>query len=99
MDITASSLRRGAGGQDPVVWTDMLVRMISGLIVALQAGDPHARSQLESQLLYAQQVAYQSPFVSCTHQLGVAHSFALYGNTPGYVLTFRVSADHGVDFQ
>jgi len=99
MDICAPTLRRSLGGQDPVVWTDILLTMIDGLINATEQGNVDARQQLETQLLYCQQSAFQNPFVSCSHQWAIAQSFAIFGNTPGYILTITGDFNSGVDIQ
>ena len=99
MDICAPTLRRSLGGQNPVIWTDMLLTMIDGLIKAADQGNADAREQLEAQLLYCQQSAFQNPFVSCSHQWAIAQSFAIFGNTPGYILTITGDPSSGVDIQ
>lgn len=99
MDITASALRKNYGRGNPREWTEFLLTMILDLIDGAERGDVDSRNQLENQLLFSQQAAYQNPFVSCSRSRAVALGFALHGDTPGYVLT--VVGDHsvGVDFQ
>jgi hypothetical protein len=99
MDVCAPTLRRSLGGQDPAVWTDTLLAMIDGLIQGTEQGNTDSRHQLESQLLYSQQSAFQNPFVSCSHQWAIAQSFATFGDTPGYVLTITGDPGAGVDVQ
>lgn len=99
MDICAPTLRRSLGGQNPIVWTDTLLTMIDGLIQATKAGSAAARQQLEAQLLYSQQSAFQNPFVSCSYRWAIAQSFAIFGDTPGYVLKITGDANAGVDIK
>ncbi|GIF22089.1 hypothetical protein Ate02nite_48190 [Paractinoplanes tereljensis] len=54
---------------------------------------------MENKLLYLQQTRHESPFVSCSHEWSIAQSFALYGNTPGYVLTISGDPASGFDFE
>jgi hypothetical protein len=99
MDVCAPSFRRALGLNDPTVWTDMLLGNFTSLIAQTEAGSESARQQLEQEFLHAQQAAYHNPFVSCSYQWGVAQSFALSGNTPGYVLTVVGPEADGVDFR
>ena len=99
MSVTASSLRRSSGAPDPAAWTDLLLSIVNNLLRSATAGSVSARKQLEDQLLYAQQSAYQNPYVSCSRQRAVAQGFALYGDTPGYVLTIAGNDSVGLDYQ
>lgn len=99
MNITASSLRRSSAAPGPAAWTDQLLGIIDNLLGNAAAGNVAARKQLEDQLLYAQLSAYQNPYVSCSKQWSVAMSFALHGDTPGYVLTISGDDSIGLDFQ
>jgi hypothetical protein len=100
MEITAPTMRRAFGVMDPELWTDTLLHMIVSLIQCTDSGDGDARNQLETQLLYSQQSAYQNPFVSCSLSRSVAIGFAIHGDTPGYLLTVECDSDcTGVDFE
>lgn len=99
MNITACSLRRSAAVLDPAAWTDQLLGIIDSCLHHAGLGYAPARKQLEDQLLFAQQAAYQNPYVSCSRQRSVAQSFALHGDTPGYILTISGDDSVGVDFQ
>jgi hypothetical protein len=70
MEISAPSLRRALGANDPELWTDMLLANIDALIRKSEAGDEAARQQLEQEFLHAQQAAYHNPYVSCSYQWG-----------------------------
>jgi hypothetical protein len=99
VDICAPSLRRALGPNDPALWTEMLLVNIGTLIQKTERGDESARQQLEQEFLHAQQAAYHNPYVSCTYSWGIAQSFALAGDTPGYVLTISGASEQGVDFR
>jgi hypothetical protein len=99
MEICAPSLRRALGPNDPELWTSMLLANVAELIRKTEAGDESARQQLEQEVLHAQQAAYHNPYVSCTHSWGIAQSFALAQDTPGYVLTISGEWQYGVDFR
>jgi hypothetical protein len=100
MDITAPTMRRAHKSLKPEAWTDQLLDLYDGLIADTAAGNEHAKSQLERQLLVSQQAAYQNPFVSCSYFWSIAQSFALFRDTPGYVLTIECEAGcDGVDFE
>jgi hypothetical protein len=100
MNVCAPTLRRrSCGGQDPVGWTDILLDIISALIQAAEQGDAIARRELEGRLLNSQQSSSDCPFVSCSYSWGVAQSFALFDDTPGYVLTITGDPSAGVDVE
>jgi hypothetical protein len=97
--LTASSLRKAFGVRDPVQWTEGLLQIISGCVLGALAGVQDSRSQLEWQLLYSQQTAFQNPFVSCSFTQAVAVGFACADDTPGYVVTLEGDWHAGFDFE
>lgn len=97
MRITAPSLR-STYVQQPEMFTKLQVELLTGLLAAADHGDDKARSALESQLLHIQNTRHANPFVSCSLRWSVAQSFALFGDTPGYVLTVEGPRDRGFDF-
>jgi hypothetical protein len=99
MNITAPSLRKSSVAPDPAAWTDQLLGIIGNLLSHVAAGSVQAKSALEDQLIISQQKAYQNPYVSCSWQRAIAQSFALHGDTPGYVLTISGDDSVGLDFQ
>lgn len=99
MVITAPSLRRSWGDEDLEAHTTNLLNQFDGMIRHACGGNKAAKDQLEKQLLYSQQAAHANPFVSFTYEWGVAVSFALKGNSAGYILTARGDSASGVDFE
>ncbi|CCK24443.1 hypothetical protein BN159_0064 [Streptomyces davaonensis JCM 4913] len=86
MQITAPSLRSGYF-DDPTAWTEMQIDLFTRLLRASDRGDKKAQGHLEDQLLHIQSAKHANPFVSCSHRWSIALSFALFNDTPGYVLT------------
>ncbi|MEW2523222.1 hypothetical protein [Actinacidiphila alni] len=98
MEITAPSLRH-AFGHDPVLMTDQLLLMTSGLVLHADSGDEQARSALEDRLLHMQFSRYENPYVSCSYLWHIAHSFACARDTPGYILTIEGEPAGGLDYE
>ncbi|WP_330462114.1 hypothetical protein [Streptomyces sp. NBC_00775] len=96
MQITAPSLRSGYFN-DPTIWTEIQIDLFTTLLEASDSGDKKARSHLESQLLHIQSAKHANPFVSCSRRWSVAQGFALFNDTPGYVLSI-VGSGAGFDF-
>lgn len=100
MVLSAASLRRsGTSDLAAEQLTEGLLKTFDELIGRSKHGHKDAIDRLESQLLVSQQVAHLNPYVSCTHDLGVALSFALKGGTPGFVLRIESEDDFGIDFE
>ncbi|MFI0514905.1 hypothetical protein ACH3Y9_33535 [Streptomyces sp. WSLK1-5] len=88
MSVTAPSLRSGYD-RDAATFAEQHVDRLMRMLSKADEGDRTARDALESELLHLQSARHTNPFVSCSHSWSVAQSFALYGDTPGYVLTIE----------
>ncbi|MGW2960850.1 hypothetical protein ACWDGI_20605 [Streptomyces sp. NPDC001220] len=86
MSVTAPSLRSGYD-RDAATFAEQQVDRLMRMLSKADKGDARARDALESELLHLQSTRHTNPFVSCSRRWSVAQSFALFGDTPGYVLT------------
>lgn len=98
--ITAASMRRSWGSStDMEQWTDTLLTGYRHTLRDAGTGNAQAIKRLGSMLLNAQLYAYENPFISCSFSQAIALSFALAGDTDGFVLTIDGDWYDGVDFE
>jgi hypothetical protein len=88
MSVTAPSLRSGYD-RDAEAFAELQVDRLKRMLSQADRGDVKARAALESELLHLQSARHANPFVSCSRKWSVAQSFALFGDTSGYVLTIE----------